>query len=676
MSVQFGVCNCDGEPVDSDFVERVKGLLAPYAPDGISVLRRESSALVYGSFDTACTPNRQQPYRLQTHDWMMWDGRLDNRGDLRRASADLGKSATDVEIVASAYERFGSEAFSQLIGDWAISIFSEARREFVLARDFIGARPLFYRIAKHQVSWSTVLEPLVLLAGIFPRLCASYVAGWLSSFPQSNLTPYEGVFSLPPSSFARIRNGEAFVRRYWNFDSAKEIRYCTDQQYEEHFRSTFGEAVHRRIDSAKPVLAELSGGIDSSSIVCVADSLLGTRDCQAPHLDTVTYYDVAEPNWDELPYARTVEQKRGRVGTHIDVGPESFDRNGPSRDLFRMIPTSPYVRSDAVNSFDRLLSGGGYRVVLSGLGGDEILGGVPTPVPELADLLVDLDAGRFLHQSFRWALAKRKPIPVLWSAVLRQFLPRGIPFSRRSSRRITWLTRDFANRQHRYLSLQSRRIKLTGGRPSFQANLIVVESLRSQLSCMTLESHPPYEWRYPFLDRDFMSFCFSLPRDQMVRPGERRSLMRRALAETVPREILNRSRKAYVSRALVRILGGEYARLRSSEPLLTEELGIVELREFEHAIRNAEQGQDVATVSLLRTLALEDWLRNLRDYSKQSRDTAFPKSIAIQVVHRSDQQLLGRENQKKGGDTHELHQTRDNEARGRGSRHLFRGFVG
>ena len=89
MGVQFGICNCDGKPVDNDVLERVESLLIPYAPEGISVLRRESCALFYGSCETASTPELQQPYRLPDRNWMMWDGRLDNRGDLRRASIVL-----------------------------------------------------------------------------------------------------------------------------------------------------------------------------------------------------------------------------------------------------------------------------------------------------------------------------------------------------------------------------------------------------------------------------------------------------------------------------------------------------------------------------------------------------------------------------------------------------------
>ena len=643
MGVQFGICSCDGEPVDYDVLERVESLLVPYAPEGISVLGRESCALLYGSCKTGSTPELQQPYRLQNRDWMMWDGRLDNRGDLRRASIGLDPAPTDVEVVASIYQRSETRMFSQLIGDWAISIFSEARQEVILARDFIGSRPLFYRSDKHQITWSTVLEPLVFLGPEVPQVSGSYLAGWMSSYPHSHLTPYEGVWSVPPSSMVRIRAGQTSVRKYWDFDPGLAIRHRHDRDYEEQFYLIFREAVRRRMDSSNPILAELSGGMDSSSIVCAADSLLSAGNCQTPRLDTITYFDAQEPNWDELPYAQIVEQRRGRSGTHIDVGPESFVQEEPTRNRFRMIPTSPYARSSAADCFRQLLSGGGYRVVLSGLGGDELLGGVPTPVPELADLLVGLELRQFLARSFDWALAKRKPILTLWSSVLRQFLPRSFRFSRESFR-LSWLTTEFIARHRHELSVPSLRTRLTGGSPSFQANLEAFESLRSQLSCITLESDPTFEWRYPFLDRELVSFCFAIPREQMVRPYERRSLMRRALAHTVPRQILDRKRKAYVSRALVKVIVTEYARLRGPKPLRVEELGIVDCGELENAVQNAEQGRDVATVSLLRTLALEDWLRGLRNQESPARKFVFRKDYAIRVVGCSDQELLGREN--------------------------------
>lgn len=643
MSVQFGIWNFDGRKLDRDVLGRVRTLLEPYAPDGISLVQRESLALLYGDFQTGRASRLQQPHGGRDQRWLLWDGRLDNRDDLLAETANLKQSSADLEIVAAAYVRSGVDVFARFVGDWALSICEEAKQEIVLARDFIGTRPLFYRIDKNEVTWSTVLDPLVLLSESSLQLCESYLAGWLSFLPESHLTPYAGVFSVPPSSFVRIRKGNVFVQRYWNFETVPPIRYHSDRQYEEHFLSVFREAVRRRTVSAKPILAELSGGMDSSSIVCVADSLFTAGNHQTPGIDTVTYYDAEEPNWDELPYAGKVEQKRGRTGHHIDIGPGSFAATEWKASRFTAVPTSPYSRCAAADFFSRLIAEGGYRVVLSGLGGDEILGGVPTPIPELADLLVRLCTLRFFRQSVLWAMTKRKPVIALWSALIRQFLPQGLRASARQNQELSWLTNEFAQRNKNDLVFRPPRTKLIGLLPSLQANLAALDTLRRQLSCIPLESHPAYEWRYPFLDRDLVSFCFSIPREQMVRPHQRRSLMRRALAGIVPPEILERRRKAFVSRGLVKVLSAEWSRLRHNSSILSQELRIVDSEELESATRKAEQGQDVPIIPLLRTVALEEWLRNLQDHRRLLNDGLYPKPRTQREVHDSAQELLGRE---------------------------------
>src|SRR6202035_132686 len=101
---------------------------------------------------------------------------------------------------------------------------------------------------------------------------------------------------------------------------ANRIHYRSDAEYEEHFRFCFTESVKRRLRSDSPVLAELSGGMDSSSIVCMADQILARGKGETPRLDTLSYYDDSEPNWNERPYFTKVEEKRGRAGCHIDVG--------------------------------------------------------------------------------------------------------------------------------------------------------------------------------------------------------------------------------------------------------------------------------------------------------------------------------------------------------------------
>jgi asparagine synthase len=86
--------------------------------------------------------------------------------------------------------------------------------------------------------------------------------------------------------------------------------------------------------------------------------------------------------------------------------------------------------------------------------------------------------------------------------------------------------------------------RVFGPLPSFQMNLDALNGLRSQLGCSSLSSAPRYEKRYPYLDRDLLEFVYAIPREQLVRPGQRRSLMRRALIGIVPDVILQRKRKA------------------------------------------------------------------------------------------------------------------------------------
>jgi asparagine synthase (glutamine-hydrolysing) len=627
MSVQFGIWHFDGRPAEGKLLAKVSALLEPFGAVETRASRNRSLVTVRSGALAACESPAPSPR-------VLWEGRLDNREEVAAESGKAPDSFADEEIVRDAYRRRGSDVFAQIVGDWAISVVDQTKCELVLARDFAGTRPLFYEANDRGASWSTILEPLALLGEREPDLSEEYLAEWLAFFPRSHRTPYRRISSVPPGSLVRIVPGGISVRNYWSLESVKAVRYRDDREYEEHFRSVFQTSVGRRVKGDVPVLGELSGGIDSSSIICTADNLLGAG---GPRLDTVTYFDAQEPNWDELPYARLVEQKRGRVGHHIDVGAGQSlaDQANPTR--FSAMPTSASARSSAARVFDQIVSDIGYRFVLSGLGGDEILGGVPTPIPELADLLVRFDALRFLRQSFRWAFAKRKPIVRLWFSVLASFLA---PRTRRSSAIASWnwLTPEFRTRYREQLQFPAAPFRFFGPLPSTQALAVAIEILARQISCVPLPAAPRFEWRYPFLDRDLVAFCSSIPREQLVRPTERRSLMRRALVGIVPREILERKRKAYVSRGLVKTLAGEWGMLREA-PFHSEDLRIVDSASLGTFVVQAEQGKEVPVLPLLRTLALERWLRELHSREDQPSGGAIPGLPA----HPAAREFFGRE---------------------------------
>jgi len=616
MSVQFGRWNFDGKPVGSDYLEKVKPLLAPYGPDDAGSYSKHNISILYHAFHTTKESRREaQPHVTSSGATLTWDGRLDNRAELlRQFRGAVTVGSTDVEIVAAAYEYWGSDCFGMLIGDWALSIWDSNTRSLILAKDPIGTRHLYYSFEKDQVTWSTILDPLVLFAGKTFALCEEYIAGWFSFFPATHLTPYVGIDSVPPSSSVLIRGGKYTVSKYWDFDPDKQIRYRTDCEYEEHFRAVFAEAVRRKLRSDNPILAELSGGMDSSSIVCMADDMIARRGADTPRLDTLSYFNDSEPNWNERPYFTKVEERRGRTGCHIDVAAKETFRFESESDCFAATPGSGGRPDEVAKLVAEYMTVHGNRVVLSGIGGDEVMGGVPTPVPELGDLLATARLKVLAHQLKIWALKKRKPWFYLLFETARSFFPTflvGVPMHKRPA---PWLLHDFVKRNRAALHSYESRITLFPSLPSFQVNVATLDTLRRELMCDSLTLQPLCERRYPYLDRNLLEFIYSIPREQIVRPGQRRSLMRRALGGIVPHELLNRQRKAYVSRGPLAAVSAEWARLLPlTQHMVSTSLGIVDEKEFAKVLQTARHGQEAPIVPLMRTLSIENWLR----YSKQ-----------------------------------------------------------
>jgi asparagine synthase (glutamine-hydrolysing) len=616
MSIQFGSSSFDNRPATAEYVQKVVGLLSPYAVDGQSSYRKDGAVILYFPFHTTKESRwERQPHVSLSNKVFAWDGRLDNRTELLR---ELGESCrgrtSDVAIVAKAYDRWGTHCFSKLIGDWALTIWEPQSRELVMAKDFLGGRHLYYLACQNEVTWSTVLDPLVLLAGRSFPISEEYVAGWLSLFPATHLTPFVGIRSVAPATFVRISRAKETIHRYWEFDPGNRLRYRSDNEYEEHFRMVFSQAVRRRLRSDKPIVGELSGGLDSSSIVSMADAILATGAAETPRLETISYYDDCEPNWDERRYFTKVEEKRGRSGCHINI--ESHRKLIPNTETLRFLstPSPTSLSKERDEQAAAFLSSAESRIILSGIGGDEVLGGVPTPIPELADYLGRAhlyDLGRRL---IAWALVKRKPILQLLGETLRAFLPLRIARSSGTESYAPWLDRSFVRRNRAATQGYDSRFRFIGPDASFQSNVATFGVLRRQLACSPLPLRPLCEKRYPYLDRDLVQFLFSIPRDQIVRPHQRRSLMRRALVGIVPQEVLDRKRKGFAVRGTMAAVSSEWSSLSEfTRQMVTTSLGIVNAEKLKEALDKARVGQEIPLVFLARTLTLESWLRHLRD---------------------------------------------------------------
>ena len=642
MSVQFGRWNFEGQPPTPEYIEKVRATLAPYGPDSDESYSNGGIRILYRAFHTTKESRHEtQPYVSSSGAVITWDGCLDNRTELIGELRDcLTVNSTDVALVAASFDKWGANCLGRLIGDWALSIWNPRERSVLLAKDPVGTRHLYYSFDTDQVTWSTILDPLVRFAGKTFALNEEYVAGWFSMFPAVDLTPCVGVHSVPPSSFVALQPGRYAISKYWDFDPGKKIRYRTDAEYEEHFRTVFATAVQRKLHSERPVLAELSGGRDSSSIVCMADTIIARGAADTPRLDTISYYDDSEPNWNERPYFTKVEEKRGRMGWHIDVGafdPKEKLEPEPSIEIAqaRFVQT-PGFDGRMPLQVRMCLTSQGNRVVLSGIGGDEIMGGVPTAAPELADLLVRAQLGAFVHLLKLWALEKRKPwLYVAWEAT-RVFFPPGLVGVPKHLQPSSWLRSNFVKRHRSALTGYPSRTKLFGSLPSFQDNLRTLDALRRHLALTTLPFEPPFERRYPYLDRELLEYMFALPPEQTVRPTQRRSLMRRALVGIVPDEILNKKRKAFVARSpLVRIARDWVHFVNLTDDMIARSVGILDPGPLLAALQKGRRGEDVPTVTLMRAILLEVWLRNLRTLGIVKMDAALKPESAWQPSIRS-----------------------------------------
>jgi len=255
---------------------------------------------------------------------LTWDGRLDNRNELiAEFRSYLDAEPTDVAIVTAAFDT-GRRLLPPDHRRLAVSIWKPEQHELIFALDYMAIRHIFYYLKKDSVSWSTDLAPLVLLSRDTFHIDDDYIAGYFAHDPDAHLTPYNEIREVPPGHFVCVRKaartpnvigGLAPVSN--SLQNGRRIRRTLPL--------CFRQAVQRRLRSDSPVLAELSGGLDSSSIVCMADDILAKERGLTPRLDTLSYYDKTEPHGDDWIYFQKIEEKRGRVGAHIDLSKLATD---------------------------------------------------------------------------------------------------------------------------------------------------------------------------------------------------------------------------------------------------------------------------------------------------------------------------------------------------------------
>jgi asparagine synthase (glutamine-hydrolysing) len=608
MSIIFGVRTGNDAPVEDSFLRNLALATARYAPDGTFV---QVGTHIGMGFQPYYTHERSKletrPASDRHGNLLAFDGRLDDHEELRKALGLLPPPVADSSLILAAFERWGEDCFSRFVGDWALALWDNRNRSLYLARDHAGTRTLFYDLRDDRLLWSTYLETLISTQSV-RSIDEEYVATFLAMFPLRSLTPYAGIRTVPPGHYVMAKNGNLVTRMHWRSFRKDALRLRSDSEYEERFRSLFRSAVARRVGPGSPILAELSGGMDSSSIVCMADEVRRAPEVDTI-VDTVSYYNDAEPSWDEKPYFTAIEELRGKPGVHIDVA--QFERNFKVPDTKCILPGPDGSSLERGARFAQLIDSRRYRVILSGVGGDEVLGGVPTPYPELADYLLSGRVTKLIRRAVEWSSVKRATLLGTLTATMRFAAQTYFPGFQVEDAVPPWLTSRLARLAKDHSSNGMARITLP---PTAICNGNTWWSIMESLPHLSPGLGTRYEYRYPYLDRDLVDFLFTIPREQLIRPGRRRSLMRRALYGIVPALILERPQKAYPTRTVL----GSIDKLRhqfltlASESRLAQ-MGFIDPRELLSRIGSIQVSDPKWWPAITRTVLLEIWLRSGRE---------------------------------------------------------------
>jgi asparagine synthase (glutamine-hydrolysing) len=636
MSVIFGLCVPHDSIVDEASLSLLAGATSRYGIDATELHVQGRIGMGFQPFHTHPRSRlERQPAVHPIGNMLAFDGRLDNHRELAARLGINNEDVADSVLVLEAFARWSEDCFSHLVGDWALALWSPDDRALYLARDHAGTRTLYYSNQNGVIRWSTHLETFFVKDN-FPQLDHTYFARVLSSRQVRDVTPYKGIKAIFPAHYTVFREGLETSKPHWRWIADTKISYRSDAEYDEHFLCLFGQAVQRRIGSGDPVIAELSGGMDSTSIVCMADRIFANSNSGFDLVDTLSYYDDTEPDWNERPYFTTVESFRNKAGVHLDCSSQVPGY----QPLILPDRFYPYLGGSSTSVkiakwFERHVGEAKYRVIVSGIGGDELLGGSVTPLPELATYLREGSLFKLYSKAVEWCLADRQTLIRMLrdTFVFTANMYKAPPLNRDSLP--PWLS---AESRRLCLEHLERTGEPLGATPNAINNGRTWWAVLDTLPHLTPHLLGCYEYRYPYLDRDLVEFLHRVPREQLARPRRRRCLMRRALKDIVPVEIIERKRKAYISR-------GPIAHLRSSqqeiEDLFTNSLsgryGLIDPVEFLLAFRAELAGELKWIGPLTNAIKIEVWLRSFEAAEASSRNSgdAQRRNDPLPVTHRA-----------------------------------------
>ena len=489
--------------------------------------------------------------------WLVFNGEIYNDRELRGQLLSLGHSfvsRSDTEVVLRAYAQWGTGCLEHFNGMWAFALWDRLRGRLFCARDRFGEKQLYYhRTSEGRLWFASEIGPLRIVTGGNEPVNRPLVWDFLM-YGLADHTPetfFAGIEQLMPGSFLTFHPGEPpQVVRYYDLSARAASTPCTLPEASAGLRQHLYDSVQLRLRSDVPVAGFFSGGLDSSSIVALANQILPLRNGSSAYKVLRTYtnsYAEGHPH-DESPQVRAALARLPAVDARfMAASVENF-----KRDLLNMVQCQeqPFHNVSifaAYNLLRRVRQQDGIKVVLTGEAGDELLGGYQRVylALRLSSMLGSGDWGDWVRESRAWSWpvalrASAKGLLRKAPAVLRR------RFQRARNPAVALLRKEFL---HHY---RDRDEQLTGQWRALDLNRRLVADL-AQFNLPQLLRHldrNAMQWsietRVPFLDHRLVEFACSLPEAWKIQRGYSKYILRQAMAADLPDAIVwNRAKLGF-----------------------------------------------------------------------------------------------------------------------------------
>ena len=453
-----------------------------------------------------------------------YNGELYNYVELRDELAALGRPSRtegDTEVVLNAYAEWGPDCLQRMVGMWALAILDLRRRHLFLAVDRFAIKPLFYAVSGDRLHFASEIKSLLEVQGLAPEPNEDAVRRFLLSgrVDESEETFFEGIHRLQGAHHLTIPLDGAPApqpRRYWEIPGRTRRRGRRAAARE--FAELLSDSIRIHLRSDVPVGTCLSGGLDSSAIVCLADEL--RRRGEVPHYAHNGFgYLPQDPAVSERRHMEEVVRKTGIEMEFVEPSPDEFA--SALLEIVRQQDEPFGSTSIAAQWFVfRRAHRAGLKVMLDGQGADEVLGGYHGYLPLVEQ--VKTRPGR-LRRMFRHAPAAPDP-----SAPLPEMPVMSVMSAQMRERcRLDDVASPEFHSINEILAAHTASI----GLPS----LLRFEDRNSMAHSI--------EARVPFLDHRLVEFAFSLPGEYKIDGVETKAVLRSALRGVLPEAIRTRRDK-------------------------------------------------------------------------------------------------------------------------------------